>query len=55
MMDALGAVGIDIAERLRVAMGVNADQIQGFGKGAIVGTNERGYQTRRVAAKLWWR
>ena len=37
MMDALGAVGIDMAERLRIAMGVSADQIQGYGKGAIVG------------------
>ena len=37
MMEALGAVGIDMAERLRVAMDVSADQIQGYGKGAIVG------------------
>ena len=37
MMDALGAVGIDMAERLRIAMDVSADQIQGYGKGAIVG------------------
>ena len=39
MMEALGAVGIDMAERLRVAMDVSADQIQGYGKGAIVGAN----------------
>ena len=37
MMEALGVVGIDMAERLRVAMDVSADQIQGYGKGAIVG------------------
>ena len=37
MMEALGAVGIDMAERLRIAMDVSADQIQGYGKGAIVG------------------
>lgn len=37
LMQALGAVGIDMAERLRVAMNVSADQIQGYGKGAIVG------------------
>ena len=39
MMDALGAVGIDMAERLRAAMDVPADQIQGYGKGAIVGAH----------------
>lgn len=39
MMDALGAVGIDMAERLRVAMDVPAERIQGYGKGAIVGAN----------------
>ncbi len=39
MMDALGAVGIDMAERLRAAMDVPAEQIQGYGKGAIVGAN----------------
>ena len=39
MMDALGKVGIDMAERLRAAMGVPAEQIQGYGKGAIVGAN----------------
>ena len=39
MMDALGAVGIDMAERLRAAMDVSAASIQGYGKGAIVGAN----------------
>lgn len=37
MMDALGPVGIDMAERLRAAMDVPADRIEGYGKGAIVG------------------
>ena len=37
MMDALGAVGIEMAERLRAAMDVSVDAIQGYGKGAIVG------------------
>ena len=37
MMDALGAVGIDMAERLRAAMDVPVEQIQSYGKGAIVG------------------
>lgn len=39
MMDALGKVGIDMAERLRAAMDVSTEQIQGYGKGAIVGAN----------------
>ena len=39
MMDALGAVGIDMAERLRAAMDVPVEQIQGYGKGAVVGAN----------------
>ena len=39
MMDALGAVGVDMAERLRAAMDVPAERIQGYGKGAIVGAN----------------
>ena len=39
MMDALGKVGIDMAERLRAAMNVSAERIQGYGKGAIVGAN----------------
>lgn len=37
MMDALQPVGIDMARRLRVAMDVPADRIEGYGKGAIVG------------------
>ncbi len=37
MMDALQPVGIDMAERLRAAMGVPATAIQSYGKGAIVG------------------
>jgi len=37
MMDALGAVGLAMAEKLRAAMDVAADRIQGYGKGAIVG------------------
>ena len=39
MMDALGKVGGDMAERLRAAMDVPAEQIQGYGKGAVVGAN----------------
>ncbi len=39
MMDALGKVGIDMAEQLRAAMDVPATSIQGYGKGAIVGAN----------------
>jgi len=39
MMDALGAVGIEMAERLRAAMDVPVERIQGYGKGAIVGAN----------------
>jgi hypothetical protein len=37
MMDALQGVGLDMAERLRAAMGVPAERIQGYGKGAIIG------------------
>jgi hypothetical protein len=37
MMDALQPVGIDMAERLRAAMDVSAEHIEGYGKGAIVG------------------
>ena len=37
MMDALQPVGIDMAQRLLAAMGVPADRIEGYGKGAIVG------------------
>ena len=39
MMDALGKVGVDMAERLRAAMDIPAERIQGYGKGAIVGAN----------------
>ena len=37
MMDQLGPVGINLAERLCAAMGVSAARIEGYGKGAIVG------------------
>ena len=37
MMNALQPLGIDMAERLRAAMGVPAQSIEGYGKGAIVG------------------
>jgi hypothetical protein len=37
MMDELQPVGIDMAERLRAAMGVPAERIEGYGKGAIIG------------------
>ena len=37
MMDALQPVGIDMAQRLRAAMDVPAERIEGYGKGAIVG------------------
>ena len=37
MMNALQPLGIDLAERLRAAMGVPAQSIEGYGKGAIVG------------------
>ncbi len=37
MMEELQPVGIEMAERLRAAMGVPADHIEGYGKGAIVG------------------
>ena len=39
MMDALGVVGVDMAERLRAAMDVPVETIQGYGKGAIVGAH----------------
>lgn len=38
MMNALQPLGIDMAERLRAAMGVPAQSIEGYGKGAIVGS-----------------
>jgi hypothetical protein len=37
MMDELQPVGISMAERLRAAMGVPAEHIEGYGKGAIIG------------------
>jgi hypothetical protein len=37
MMDALQPLGIEMAQRLRAAMDVPAERIQGYGKGAIVG------------------
>ena len=37
MMDALQAVGIDMAERLRAAMAVPAERIESYGKGAVIG------------------
>jgi hypothetical protein len=39
MMDALGPVGIDMAQELRAAMDVPVERIEGYGKGAIVGAN----------------
>src|SRR5689334_2245870 len=38
MMDALGPVGLDMAQRLRAAMDVPAERIESYGKGAIVGS-----------------
>jgi hypothetical protein len=37
MMDALQPVGIDMAQRLRVAMDIPVERIESYGKGAIVG------------------
>ena len=37
MMEALQPVGIQMAQRLRAAMDVPVDRIEGYGKGAIVG------------------
>jgi hypothetical protein len=37
LMEALQAVGLDMAERLRAAMDVPAERIEGYGKGAIIG------------------
>ncbi len=39
MMDALQPVGIDMAEKLRAAMGVPAERIEGYGKGAVIGAS----------------
>jgi len=38
MMEALNPLGVDLAQRLRAAMDVPADRIEGYGKGAIVGS-----------------
>lgn len=38
MMEALNPVGVDMAKRLLGAMGVHEEQIEGYGKGAIVGS-----------------
>jgi len=38
MMEALNPVGIDMAHRLRSAMDVPVERIEGYGKGAIVGS-----------------
>ncbi len=37
MMDALQPLGIDMAQKLRAAMDVQVERIEGYGKGAIVG------------------
>ncbi len=37
MMDALGPLGVEMAERLRAAMDVPAERIESYGKGAIIG------------------
>src|SRR3954462_5867994 len=37
MMEALNPVGIDMTRRLLAAMRVSAEQIEGYGKGAIIG------------------
>ena len=37
LMEALGPVGLQMAQRLLAAMDVPAERIQGYGKGAIVG------------------
>ena len=39
MMEALNPLGVDLARQLCNAMGVSPEAIQGYGKGAIVGTN----------------
>jgi hypothetical protein len=38
MMEALNPLGVDMARRLLEAMGVPAEGIEGYGKGAIVGS-----------------
>jgi hypothetical protein len=37
MMEALNPVGLDMTKRLIAAMGVSAKDIEGYGKGAIIG------------------
>lgn len=37
MMEALNPLGVDLAQRLCQAMGVQPETIQGYGKGAIIG------------------
>ena len=37
MMDALQPLGVTLAERLRAAMDVPAERLEGYGKGAIIG------------------
>ena len=39
MMEALNPLGVDLAKKLCDAMGVTPEQIQGYGKGAIVGAD----------------
>jgi hypothetical protein len=39
MMDALQPVGIDMAKKLRAAMDVPAERIEGYGKGAVIGAS----------------
>jgi len=39
MMEALEPVGVEMAEKLIHAMGVSATEIEGYGKGSIVGAN----------------
>src|SRR6476646_5599080 len=39
MMEALNPVGIDMTRRLLAAMNVQPEQIEGYGKGAIVGSD----------------
>lgn len=39
MMEALNPVGLDLARRLLAAMAVPVEQIQGYGKGAIIGAS----------------
>ena len=38
MMEALEPVGVDMAHRLRAAMGIAVERIEGYGKGSIVGS-----------------